>query len=80
MRSLSREAARRCALAASGFSAPRPPRPDRRHLRRVFDTLGLVQIDSVARVARSHYLPFYSRLGPYRTAVSYTHLTLPTKA
>ncbi|WP_348983882.1 crosslink repair DNA glycosylase YcaQ family protein [Brevibacterium sp. R8603A2] len=68
MRSLSREAARRCALAASGFSAPRPPRPDRRHLRRVFDTLGLVQIDSVARVARSHYLPFYSRLGPYRTA------------
>ncbi|WP_245873435.1 winged helix-turn-helix domain-containing protein [Brevibacterium ihuae] len=76
-RSLSREAARRCALAASGFARPRPERVTRRHLRTVFDTLGLVQIDSVARVARSHYLPFYSRLGPYPTAALDSLLRAP---
>ncbi|GAA4285139.1 winged helix-turn-helix domain-containing protein [Brevibacterium daeguense] len=59
------EAARRAALAASGFASGRPNSVTRRHLKRVFGNLGLVQIDSVARVVRSHYLPFYSRLGPY---------------
>ena len=64
--SLSAAQARRINLYAQGFGEKRPTgRIDKRHVRKVFDRLGLVQIDSVNVLVRSHYLPLFSRLGPY---------------
>lgn len=62
---LSRAQARRLALSALGFGEKRSPRPSMRHLSGVLDRLGLLQIDSVNVLARAHYVPLYSRLGPY---------------
>jgi uncharacterized protein YcaQ len=62
---LSAKDARRIALAAQGFGRPRPAAPGKRHLMSTIEALGVVQIDSVNVVSRSHYLPFFSRLGPY---------------
>ncbi len=67
---ISLPAARRIALAAQGFADPRPSGPiDRRHLNRVLARLGLFQIDSVSAVVRAHYMPMFSRLGPYPTSL-----------
>jgi uncharacterized protein YcaQ len=60
---LSAAEARRVALAAQGFGRTAPG-----SLRGVLDRIALVQIDSVNVVQRAHYLPFFSRLGPYDTA------------
>jgi uncharacterized protein len=61
--------ARRIALAAQGFSKPRPGTASGRHVDRLIERLGLLQIDSVNVLARAHTVPLYSRLGPYDAAL-----------
>jgi uncharacterized protein YcaQ len=66
MQDLSQADARRIALAAQGFGQPRaagPLGPD--DLIAAVGRLGLVQLDSVNVLCRSHYLPLFSRLGRY---------------
>lgn len=62
--SLSLPAARRLALAAQGFG-PRRSVVQPASISQLVERLGVVQIDSVNALVRSHYLPLFSRLGDY---------------
>ncbi|SER14262.1 hypothetical protein SAMN04488000_106248 [Lentzea albida] len=65
VQSISADVARRIALAAQGFTDPRPSAATRRHLQRVLSRVQLLQIDSVNVAVRAHYMPLFSRLGSY---------------
>ena len=63
---LSLARARRIALAAQGFGRPRPARPPNAgQIAALVSRLGALQLDSVNVFLRAHYMPVFSRLGPY---------------
>jgi hypothetical protein len=57
--------ARRLALAAQGLTKPRPKKPTAAHVTATATQLQAIQIDSVNVLVRAHYLPLFTRLGPY---------------
>jgi uncharacterized protein YcaQ len=63
---LSPARARRIALAAQGFGRSRPVRPpSTNQIAALIGHLGVLQLDSVNVFSRAHYMPIFSRLGPY---------------
>ena len=58
--------ARRVAIAAQGLNKAKPKKTNKEHFNRVINDVGLVQLDSVQALCRSHYLVFFSRLGKYK--------------
>ncbi|MGH9101907.1 MAG: winged helix-turn-helix domain-containing protein [Acidimicrobiales bacterium] len=63
---LSSRQARALAVVAQGLARPPAGGPvGRTRLGGALERLALVQIDSVSALVRSHYLPAFSRLGPY---------------
>ena len=69
MQTLSRGQARRIALAAQGFKDPRHAAPTMRTVDRTLARTGVLQVDSVNVLQRAHYMPLFSRMGPYDTAL-----------
>jgi uncharacterized protein YcaQ len=63
--SLSQAQARRVALAAQGFLDPRHTTPTMRTFNRTLARTGVLQVDSVNVLQRAHYMPLFSRMGPY---------------
>ncbi|WP_253943744.1 winged helix-turn-helix domain-containing protein [Nocardioides marmotae] len=66
---LSRAQARRVALAAQGFLDPRHTAPTMRTFTRTLERTGVLQVDSVNVLQRAHFMPLYSRMGPYDTGL-----------
>jgi len=72
---LSAPQARRIFLAAQGLAGRRPRRTPRApHFAAYLERQGIVQLDSVNVLARAHYLPFFSRMGPYDRAALDSYL------
>ncbi|MGJ6979483.1 winged helix-turn-helix domain-containing protein [Aestuariimicrobium soli] len=70
MQQLSLSQARRVALAAQGLaSVKRPSVVTMRHVQAEIDRVAQFQIDTVNVVQRAQYVPLFSRLGPYDTAL-----------
>lgn len=68
---LSASEARRVFLHAQGLGRVRPrTRPRPRDVDAYLARQGVLQLDSVNVLARAHYMPLYSRLGPYDTAMA----------
>lgn len=65
VQSISLAQARRIALAAQGFTDKQHAAPTMRTLRRTVERTGVLQVDSVNVLQRAHYMPLYSRMGPY---------------
>ena len=65
MESLTALQARRIALAAQGFTDRPHAAPSMRTLDRTVARTGVLQVDSVNVLQRAHYMPLYSRMGPY---------------
>jgi uncharacterized protein YcaQ len=69
---LSPSTARRIALAAQGFGAAErggAREPGLAQVTAMVRRLGLLQLDSVNVFCRAHYMPLFSRLGPYDTTL-----------
>ena len=65
---LSSAEARRLALSSLGFGAKKPAKAGVAHVRATAKRLSAIQVDSVNVLARAHYMPTFSRYGPYPTA------------
>jgi uncharacterized protein YcaQ len=57
------------ALAAQGFLDPAHATPTLRTFQRTLERTGVLQVDSVNVLQRAHYMPLYSRMGPYDTGL-----------
>ena len=66
---LSTAEARRVVLGAQGFCDPPHAAPTMRTFQRTLDRTGVLQVDSVNVLQRAHYMPLYSRMGPYDTGL-----------
>lgn len=77
---ISLQAARRIALGAQGFDRrPRNTTTTVGKYEHVMTRVGLVQLDSVNVCARSHYMPFYARIGAYDQRLLDTWLNSSTR-
>ena len=65
MESLTQLQARRIALAAQGFCDRPHATASMRTFDRTVGRTGVLQVDSVNVLQRAHYMPLYSRMGPY---------------
>jgi len=73
--SLSASQARRAFLGAQGLATRRRSRrPRDADFAAYLAAQGVLQLDTVNVLARAHYMPFFSRLGPYDTGALDTYL------